>query len=54
MKITDDYIAWLDIDLSFQNIDMELSNFTSMYGPPNGLFRFNPDPTTKYMELALA
>ena len=38
MQITNDYIAWLDIDLSFQNIDKELSEFHSMYGLPNGLF----------------
>jgi len=33
-----DYIGWLDMDLSFQDIHSELSNFVSMYGPPNGLF----------------
>jgi len=38
MQITKDYIRWLNIDLSFQDIDTELSNFASMYGPPNGLF----------------
>jgi len=36
--ITKDYIRWLNMDLSFQDIDNELSNFPSMYGPPNGLF----------------
>jgi GNAT superfamily N-acetyltransferase len=38
MQLTNDYIAWLNIDLSFQDIDKELSNFSSMYGPPSGLF----------------
>ena len=31
-------MRWLNMDLSFQNIDQELSGFSSMYGPPNGLF----------------
>ena len=38
VKMTRDYIAWLDMDLGFQGIDEELSNFTSMYGPPDGVF----------------
>jgi GNAT superfamily N-acetyltransferase len=38
IQITKDYIHWLNMDLSFQDIDKELSNFPSMYGPPNGLF----------------
>ena len=38
IQITKDYIRWLNMDLSFQDIDKELSNFPSMYGPPNGLF----------------
>lgn len=38
MQITTDYIAWLNMDLSFQNIDKELSDFPLMYGPPNGFF----------------
>ena len=38
IQITKDYIRWLNMDLSFQNIDNELSNFASMYGHPNGLF----------------
>jgi GNAT superfamily N-acetyltransferase len=38
MKITKDYIRWLNMDLSFQDIDKELASFPSMYGPPNGLF----------------
>jgi len=38
MQMTKDYIRWLNMDLSFQDIDKELANFPSMYGPPNGLF----------------
>ena len=38
LQITKDYLAWLDMDLSFQAIDDELSRFPSMYGPPQGLF----------------
>ncbi len=38
IRITRDYIRWLNMDLAFQNIDQELSDFSSMYGPPNGLF----------------
>lgn len=37
-QLVKDYIRWLDIDLSFQDIDRELSDLSSMYGPPNGLF----------------
>jgi len=38
MQIMKDYICWLGMDLSFQGIDKELSDFSSMYGPPHGLF----------------
>ena len=38
VNLTRDYVAWLGIDLSFQDIDEELSSFPSMYGPPDGLF----------------
>jgi GNAT superfamily N-acetyltransferase len=38
IQITKDCIRWLNMDLSFQNIDKELSDFPSMYGHPNGLF----------------
>jgi|SRR5208283_4575785 len=38
IQIMKNYIRWLNIDLSFQDIDNELSDFPSMYGPPNGLF----------------
>ena len=37
-QLVNDYIRWLNIDLSFQDIDKELSGLSSMYGPPNGLF----------------
>ena len=37
-QIMDDYIAWLDMDLSFQHIDDELADFSAMYGPPDGCF----------------
>jgi len=37
-KLVDAYIRWLDIDLSFQNIDNELDTFESMYGEPEGVF----------------
>ena len=38
IQITKDYVEWLSIDLAFQDIDEELENFPSMYGPPDGLF----------------
>ncbi len=38
VKMTRDYIAWLDMDLGFQGIEEELSNFTLMYGPSDGVF----------------
>ena len=38
IKMTKDYIDWLDMDLAFQAIDKELHNFPSMYGPPHGVF----------------
>ncbi len=37
-QIVKEYIRWLNIDLSFQDIDKELSDLSSIYGPPNGLF----------------
>jgi len=37
-KISQDYIEWLNIDLTFQNIDKEFSEFSSMYGPPYGVY----------------
>ena len=38
LQITKDYIEWLDMDLSFQDVDTELATYSSMYAPPNGLF----------------
>jgi GNAT superfamily N-acetyltransferase len=38
LDLTRDYIHWLDMDLSFQNIDREMELFPTMYGPPAGLF----------------
>lgn len=37
-QIVKDYIRWLNTHLSFQDIDKELSDLPSIYGPPNGLF----------------
>ncbi len=37
-RITGDYIEWLNIDLSFQNIEEELKGFESVYGPPKGCY----------------
>jgi putative acetyltransferase len=37
-QLVKDYIRWLNIDLSFQDIDKELSDLSSMYGHPKGLF----------------
>ncbi|HON37214.1 MAG: GNAT family N-acetyltransferase [Desulfomonilia bacterium] len=38
IRITKDYVHWLGLDLSFQDIDREYQNFPAMYGPPDGLF----------------
>jgi ribosomal protein S18 acetylase RimI-like enzyme len=32
------YIQWLNLDLSYQNIDDELSNFPNKYKEPHGVF----------------
>mgnify|MGYP003329708300 CR=1 FL=1 len=37
-QIMQDYLRWLNIDLSFQNIEQELANFSIVYGAPFGLF----------------
>jgi len=37
-RLVTDYIQWLNIDLSFQGINDELSDFATMYGNPGGLF----------------
>ncbi len=36
--LTRDYLAWLDLDLSFQDLDKEFAQFSVMYGSPEGLF----------------
>jgi hypothetical protein len=38
LKITNDYIEWLDMDLSIQDVDSELASFSTMYAPPKGMF----------------
>ena len=35
-SITSDYIIWLNMDLSFQNIQKEYAEFEPMYSSPNG------------------
>ena len=37
-KITEDYINWLGMDLTFQNIENELTGFNEMYSPPEGCY----------------
>jgi len=37
-QLTEDYLAWLAIDLSFQDVERELADFSSVYGPQVGLF----------------
>ena len=37
-KITEDYIKWLGMDLSFQKVENELSGFNEMYSPPEGCY----------------
>ena len=37
-KITEDYINWLGMDLTFQNIENELTGFNKMYSPPKGCY----------------
>ena len=37
MQMTKDYIHWFNMDLSFQDVVKELSNFPSIYVLPNGL-----------------
>lgn len=38
VALTRDYLAWLDLDLSFQDLETEFARFPAMYGPPAGLF----------------
>jgi len=37
-KISKDYVKWLAIDLTFQDIDQEFAEFESLYGPPRGVY----------------
>jgi hypothetical protein len=37
-QITRDYMNWLNVDLTFQNVEKEFSEFTTMYGPPDGAY----------------
>ena len=37
-KVTEEYIDWLGIDLTFQNIENELTGFNEMYSPPEGCY----------------
>ena len=37
-QLTRDYVQWLDMDLSFQDIDLEMKTFSTMYAPPRGIF----------------
>ena len=38
VALTRDYLDWLGLDLSFQDIDRELDGFAGMYSPPWGCF----------------
>ena len=38
VKLTREYLDWLALDLSFQDIDSELAGFAVMYRPPLGCF----------------
>ena len=37
-KITNAYVQWLGIDLSFQDINGEMERFGKEYGPPDGAY----------------
>ena len=37
-RISTDYVQWLDMDLTFQDIDHEFADFESVYGPPAGAY----------------
>lgn len=37
-QLTRDYVKRLDMDLSFQDIDLEMKTFSTMYAPPRGVF----------------
>lgn len=38
IEVTRAYVEWLGIDLSFQDLETELVEFDTMYGPPGGSF----------------
>jgi GNAT superfamily N-acetyltransferase len=38
LSLIREYIAWLNIDLCFQDIDRELAEFPGKYGEPGGAF----------------
>jgi carbonic anhydrase len=37
-SLIDEYVRWLDLDLSYQGFDDEMAQLESRYSPPNGLF----------------
>jgi len=37
-KISKDYVEWLNMDLTFQGIENEFSEFRSIYSPPGGAY----------------
>jgi len=37
-RITEDYIEWLGMDLTFQKVESELAGFKEMYSPPKGCY----------------
>ena len=37
-QLTRDYVSRLNMDLSFQDIDLEMKTFSTMYSAPRGLF----------------
>ncbi|MGB5289131.1 MAG: GNAT family N-acetyltransferase [Ignavibacteriaceae bacterium] len=37
-KVTEEYIDWLGMDLTFQKVENELAGFTAMYSPPEGCY----------------
>ncbi|MAZ30594.1 MAG: GNAT family N-acetyltransferase [Flavobacteriales bacterium] len=37
-SIAHDYLQWLNLDLSFQNIENEFKDFNHIYGSPQGVF----------------
>lgn len=37
-NVTEDYIEWLDMDLTFQNVKNVLEGFNELYSPPEGCY----------------